>query len=924
MKKLTYNSIALHNFKHRKKQYILLVIGIILAMVFSSSAVFFVSSYNSSVDDLRDRNFGRQDALVFGANYDKMVSLANDGKFLNMGIAEELGYIYNEKAENKGTYIAKYDDVAKEQYIDVKDGRLPKAKGEISLEEDAYARLKLDIDLGQKFTLKLKPCNGNNLADTSLEKTYTLVGILSNKRKNYERLYYIDGFHPAAVVSNEEQIESGYKPCYGFYYDYPETYKEEYNSILYFTEVYGKQPTGSDFLSPIYTRLLTLGFIPEYSGIQNSSFLITILPVVMCLASCIGIVNTFNSDLDRRKKQIGMYRALGSTKRQIIYIFGRETLIVALICTPVSTVISFLLVRVIIGNMENFVFVPRFSAFIISILISIVCILLASFIPLVKASKVSPMLVVKNTNYNRKMKTKHIKTKKEYNPQKLLSLRSRKFSVGKSIAVSLILAVAIFSTALGVGFVRSQKPMTHEYNYSVSAYSHGAYGSFINGKGEAYMDDSVVTSIYDIPHISEVRTYSGNIRVNWLVENPTKMQSIYIFNTLSKFSESIDKAKNLNADNYISEITANYPYYKTDEIKRLAEKFGYSENVINCNLSTYYDDEIKKCEQYIADGEINFDKLNSGEEIILVVPKEVTYRYVYRNDSNSVYGDFSLDSDTAGFKMIYSTGHTIIDIDTVQNDIKAGSVADLSLLTLNDVYYDETNPDVFANVYEKKNSVKIGAVVFANNELNFTDFTFITTRSGYSSLFGEELQPTTAQLYLDCECNDEIDADITSQLEQITSGMDSFIYSLYGTNKDIEATRNTVMTALVSILILLFIITVSMVNNAFTAQIRNGKRQIGTLRAVGASMRDIVGIYIREFISTMPIGLIIGFGAYNLIYFVLYFINKHNNTLDDMLPYSVIPAILFCVALFAVCSINLFIQVRRYIKTNIVDNIREL
>ena len=154
--------------------------------------------------------------------------------------------------------------------------------------------------------------------------------------------------------------------------------------------------------------------------------------------------------------------------------------------------------------------------------------------------------------------------------------------------------------------------------------------------------------------------------------------------------------------------------------------------------------------------------------------------------------------------------------------------------------------------------------------------------------------------------------------------MDSFIYSLYGTNKDIEATRNTVMTALVSILILLFIITVSMVNNAFTAQIRNGKRQIGTLRAVGASMWDIVGIYIREFISTMPIGLIIGFGAYNLTYFMLYFINKHNNQLDEMLPYSVMPAILFCVALFAVCSINLFIQVRKYIKTNIVDNIREL
>ena len=36
------------------------------------------------------------------------------------------------------------------------------------------------------------------------------------------------------------------------------------------------------------------------------------------------IVNAFNSNLKERKKQIGMLRAVGATKRQIISIFGRE------------------------------------------------------------------------------------------------------------------------------------------------------------------------------------------------------------------------------------------------------------------------------------------------------------------------------------------------------------------------------------------------------------------------------------------------------------------------------------------------------------------------------------------------------------------------------------------------------------------------
>ena len=42
--KLTVNDIALANIRQRKKQYLIMIIGIVLAMVFSGSIVFFMAT----------------------------------------------------------------------------------------------------------------------------------------------------------------------------------------------------------------------------------------------------------------------------------------------------------------------------------------------------------------------------------------------------------------------------------------------------------------------------------------------------------------------------------------------------------------------------------------------------------------------------------------------------------------------------------------------------------------------------------------------------------------------------------------------------------------------------------------------------------------------------------------------------------------
>ena len=57
-KKLTITNLALGNLKQRKKQYTTLIIGIVLAMFFSSSVLFFISCLISSNEEHDKRTVG--------------------------------------------------------------------------------------------------------------------------------------------------------------------------------------------------------------------------------------------------------------------------------------------------------------------------------------------------------------------------------------------------------------------------------------------------------------------------------------------------------------------------------------------------------------------------------------------------------------------------------------------------------------------------------------------------------------------------------------------------------------------------------------------------------------------------------------------------------------------------------------------------
>ena len=83
------------------------------------------------------------------------------------------------------------------------------------------------------------------------------------------------------------------------------------------------------------------------------------------------------------------------------------------------------------------------------------------------------------------------------------------------------------------------------------------------------------------------------------------------------------------------------------------------------------------------------------------------------------------------------------------------------------------------------------------------------------------------------------------------------------------------IVTIVSILIICFAVSLSIINNAMSARIRENKREIGTLRAVGADERALTKSFINQMTSMFTLGIGIGFGLYILSFVVIKIIGKY-------------------------------------------------
>lgn len=897
MKRLTVNTFALQSLKKRKKQYAALIVGVILAMVFSSGTLFFVSCLSSSKKEIRRRDFGTADQIAFELTEENFRQLVGENPGVEYGVAHMLGFAYTEEQE-EGAAVGWLDETAKEYYQPViLEGRWPEAEGEVAAEQDALLRMGLaDAKPGDALTLNLLVQNGpEKRAETPITKRYTLAGILGDKRKNLTLSFPAGNeYLPALLASDKELVELGGKEALTAYIKTPPKSELKLNAAAMAVDASASWQMFNDLTGKtVYSSLL--------SG-------------VLMLASGLGIVNAFNTDLRERKRQIGLLRAVGATKRQVVALYGRETLLLGLICTPVSLCISYFGVKLITHFMEDFIFLPSWWVLVGSGAAGFAFVLLASLIPLVAAARITPMQAIRNTELNRKMKRMKIRSKKQFDVSRLLAGRNLRFYRFRSVLTALILAATVFLSSYAFTFFLDQSSGANpEYgDYYIALNTDQRYEPYLNITGGYGYTENDKQALLNCPGVKSVNGSTEIFTVArfeddsdyWRIANYSWWHSLYF--------DGYEDLHALTPENYREKLSTA----QSNGWRDFQDKMELTGTLVPLPVKSREEDQIEELNPLLLEGKINPEKISSGEEIILIAPDEIGFWM------GTVEGGYWNDVDDPKEKL--KSRHDL-PLETAQRQVHAGDTVTLTTVTSR-LADDGKISDDYART---DRTVRIGAICTVNRETPFEAPSvcgFYTTTEGLRRLT-DSFKYKRFNVNMVDDVTKETDEYMSAVIERITSGVPAYVYSAFQWANQERADRRQATIAVLAIVILMLSIAGSMINNALTARIREGKREIGTLRAVGANASDLTRSYVRELLFMTGFGSAVGFAAFLALWFGAGFIDWlqwHYTAKPVFDPLRIWQTALGVLALFAVCAVNLRLQIRKHMKNSIVENIREL
>ncbi len=924
-KKLSINAVAMSNFRRRMRQYLALIVSIVMAMIFSSGIPFFISCAESSKTELRHRATGKQAALLVDAQ-DAPVNLIEDTGMLTEPISyiHIRSYAWTEDREKGMTVGWLEEDAEKQYYLQIREGRMPQSEGEIALEQTQLLRLGLEhAAVGETITLHESGADGSGYLDEVREQTYTLCGILENRKsvleENQGDTRGIVAKIPSAFVSRQQPPVPGGRAAMIGLLSFQER-GEELGRVLVSDEILDK------LIETIYLNQWGSRLDP----VQSASKIAISVTVLLAFLSCFGIANAFAANLNERKRQIGLLRAVGATKQQIVQIYGREAVLIALITAPLSILLSYFSVKLFAQLMGNsFLFLPDVRILLIGGLFGFAAVLMSAVIPLLRACRIPPMQAIRDVEFVRKMRSHRIRSQERFQADRLLARRKLMFMPVRQIALSLILA---FATVILFGVIGQSMQWLHKldevqnpYDYEISLHR-GYIGKspFVNELG---LNDSVTeTQRQDTLALGYVQEVSGqkaakiNLRIDGefpdyleLNEYASWVDGNSRFRNLSGIADETGSA--LTKEN-LRQIVHQYP---NPDYEAQRAWGGYAEEIYAAPFYAQSSEWMQRLSPYVREGKIDIDKLNLGEEVILNAPEKVGFYFSRSKSGSSSMGLMDLSADalevmTASDRQ--NMDHILVEADCPYH---AGDLLNISMLTMG----SDGEP------IREDRTVRIGAIISNPRQQEDVHFRFFsrnefsvhTTVAGLDQ-FGQPFGYDGVKIRLNTEVTEQIDHQMQTELAALYPGKN--VFSNYAANQRARDQFVTESIVLGSLVVVLCAVSISLVNHSISAQIREGERMIGTLRAVGASRRDIRKIYQRQLIPMTGAGVLFGMIFYLISCGYLYFRYNIQVLNQNIGTFVLWPAPILFAVLYGICRLHLENQIRKVIGQSIVENIREL
>ena len=436
MKQLSINHISAASIRANRKTYVSLAVGIVLAVVLATVMTLCAFGLIEAREQQVVQTVGHTDCVLLDEPDITDESLRQSGLF------DRIGHQFvAASVKDSNVYLGYLDEAGQDILCrTLAEGRMPEQSGEIAIERSALEKLRLEAEMGDTVTWTLLPVDG-----LEEERSFTIVGILREQSGALD----VSGFAwssdgvlnwPSALISPDESFATGrlvqhramtYAPFASLSqvekrYDYGRFFGVSRTQAA----VYPFDPADTDMAA--YTQLTGM---------------LLILGGALLLAVCIGISSAMEGVLASKTEEIGMLRAVGATRRQIRRIFGRDAWLLSLVALPVGSLlglgVTWLLCRMAPDEM---IFAPRLWLLGPIVLISALCIVIASGLPLRRASRQMPMGVLRDTALLRKAGS--FKSKSSFHATQLIAARQLRIHPWRQIGAALLVAATLICAAI--------------------------------------------------------------------------------------------------------------------------------------------------------------------------------------------------------------------------------------------------------------------------------------------------------------------------------------------------------------------------------------------------------------------------------------------------------------------------------------------
>lgn len=503
------NKLSIKNLKLNKKRTISTIIGIILSVALICGVATLVTSFKETLVQNAIEEKGYFHLRLSNITDENIKELENNRDILTIKYTNEVGYSMLEGSINEYKPYLRVCSMDKDTFENLKfkliEGEFPKNSNEVVISSHISSNGGVKYNIGDKIKLnvgkRMTPDGyeidaGNiyttaeyeDLVDTK-EMEFTIVGIIERPNSGFEP--YSDAGYTIITSGDFEGEKSAYiafKDVLNYKDSIAKIFGLNSYSDLELDSNVGKLKYDKFYINTELLRWEAFAFsdstIAMLYSVAGVVMFIIIFTSVFCIRNSFAIATT------EKIKMYGMLASVGTTKKQIRKNVISEAFILGIIGIPLGIISGifaiFVLLQVVnailghslFGDLDGIVFSVSAMPIIISSILGFVVIYFSSVSSAKKASKVSPIDSLRNSNEikitNKKLKTPKI-ISKLFKTGGVLAYKNLKRSKKKYRTTVISITVSIFIFITMNSFLTNAFGMASlyytDYDYNMELYN---------------------------------------------------------------------------------------------------------------------------------------------------------------------------------------------------------------------------------------------------------------------------------------------------------------------------------------------------------------------------------------------------------------------------------------------------------------------